>query len=386
MTPIFIKYQPHMAINHNLTLGTLMNNMNKLLTTATMALALTACNDSDDTAPVDQTPEVTTYGPLSTGSVSEPVFAYFDLETMSTVTLTDEEAATDTTWDIAFKRSGVYLNNASETPVSAYFTGKNADFFDADGNAVSESFVNATPETELENFTSVTADDIPADEAMFVADVTNNIINDWYNYDSTTHQVSAASDKYFIVNSDETLTKFSVSDLTQAGFSLSDITISYANQTAADTAFATTTSTIEVNASEVCGGFGAVYLDFDLGQAVAEGDNWDVTLSCNSDNTGVNFAINIADDATAMQDFDNYYDAVDVAAINYYDFQNNEYTIKAFGANPWYQYGVNGGHTLWSQYGVYLIKTDTATYKLQITSYYDSENVSGNISFRAESL
>jgi hypothetical protein len=53
---------------------------------------------------------------------------------------------------------------------------------------------------------------------------------------------------------------------------------------------------------------------------------------------------------------------------------------------PWYQYGLDGGHIIWSQYGVYIIKTETASYKLQITSYYNEESASGNISFRAEAL
>lgn len=361
-----------------------MKNFNKTLISLATVLALTACdNDTVIEEPIDESP---IYGPLSTGSVSEPVFAYFDLETMTEITLTEEEASSNTEWDIAFKRSGVYLNSANEAPVSAYFTNNNSEFFDEDGSVVAESFINATPETELEDFEAVTADDIPTDETMFVADVTSNIIDGWYNYDSTTHQVSAAADKFFIVNSDETLSKFSVTGLTQAGFALSDITITYANQTSSDTEFATSTSEVTVNASEACAAYEGVYVDFDLGQTVAASDDWDISLACDDDNTGINFGIDIADDATAMQDFDNYYTSVAVDSIAYYDFESNQYTVKAFDANPWYQYGVNGGHTLWSQYGVYLIRTESATYKLQITSYYDEDNVSGNISFRAEAL
>ena len=109
-----------------------MKNFNKALITTATILALTACGGSNESVPEEKVPETVTYGPLSTGSVSESVFAYFDLETMTELTLTEEEAASNTVWDIAFKRSSVYLNNASDTPVSAYFTGNNSDFFDSE--------------------------------------------------------------------------------------------------------------------------------------------------------------------------------------------------------------------------------------------------------------
>lgn len=365
-----------------------MKKYKKLLSLAAV-VALSACGGSSSSSsddPILEPSEPTIYGPLSTGSVSEPAFAYFDLETMTEVILTAEEAETDTTWDVAFKRSGVYLNNISTTPVSAYFTGNNAEFFDAEGNAVADEFINATPESELEDFTLVTAADIPADESLFVADITNNIMDGFYAYDSSTHQVTADDTHYYIVNSDTTFTKMRATSITQDGFNMANITLSYANQTSADVEFATVESHLIIDAAATCAAYDGIYVDFELGQTVATGDDWDVSIPCNDENTAASFSMDIADDAQAMQDFDNYYTAIDPDAINYYDFQSNEYTVKAFDANPWYQYGVNGGHTLWSQYGVYLIKTATATYKLQITSYYNAENVSGNISFRAEML
>lgn len=366
-----------------------MKNTQKLLCTAISVLALSACGSSSsgsDSTTVDDVATDTIYGPYATGSVSEPNFVYFDLETMSAVDLTDIEAESNTVWDVAFKRSGVYLNANTDTPVSAYFTDNNSDFYDTDGNAVTDLFIAATPETELEDFSGVTVANIPTDETMFVSDETNNIIDGFYNYNSTTHQVTAAADKFYIVSSDDTFTKFNVTDLSQAGYYMGSLTVSYANQTTGSIEFDTSPTELIVDAAAACAGYGGIYIDFDLGQTVSEGDDWDITLSCDDALTGANFDINIADDATAMQDFDNYYTAVDAAAINYYDFESNQYTVKAFDANPWYAYGVNGGHTLWSQYGVYLIQTETATYKLQITSYYNAEGTSGNLSFRAEAL
>ena len=361
-----------------------------IISAACLSIMLGACgggSSSNNNQTDETTAETITYGPLSTGSVAAPSFVYFDLETMSQVALTEAEAQTNTQWDVAFKRSGVYLNNAnSASAVSAYFTGNNAEFFDANGAAISDAFINATPDTELADFTNVTAANIPLDTTMFVADETNNILDSFYHYNFTTHSVTAADTHYFILSSDDTFSKIRVTDITTLGRDIASLTVNYANQTASDTAFSTAESSVVIDTASACAGFQAVYVDLAIGQVVAEGDDWDLHMPCNADNTAAGFEMNIPSDAQAMQDFDNAYAAIDPAAIHYYGFQSNQYTIKAFDANPWYQYGVNGGHTLWSQYGVYLIKTETATYKFQMTSYYNELNESGNISFRAEAL
>jgi len=373
-----------------------MNNKSLLLTTLLTSLTLTACGSSDSSDPVIETPDIPVvevpeetviYGPLSTGSVSEPSFAYFDLETMTQLTLTEEEAQTNTQWDIAFKRSDIYLSNVnSDTPVSVYKTDINSDFFADDGSAIADTFINATPESELADFESVMLEDVPDDSEMFTADQTNKALDGFYAYDSDTHIVSADDTHAFIVDSDGTYTKFRSTSLVTEGFDLAEITLTYSNQTDVDTAFALVESDIVINTGEACAAYDGIYVDFSLGQVVSASDAWDVSLPCNEEKTGAAFEINLADDATAMQDFDNTYDAIDLEALRYYDFETNEYNVRAFDSLPWYQYGLNGGHTLWSQYGVYIIKTETANYKLQITSYYNEESASGNYSFRAKAL
>ena len=50
----------------------------------------------------------------------------------------------------------------------------------------------------------------------------------------------------------------------------------------------------------------------------------------------------------------------------------------------WYEYNLNLESKIWSQFGVYLIKTPTTTYKFQPTGYYnlvDGEVTSRQISF-----
>ena len=370
-----------------------MNTILKLTSTLLISssLLLSGCNDDDNNN--NQTVADTLYGPFSTGTTSEPNFVYYDLDTMSTVALTEEAAKTDTQWDIAFKRTKVYLNpnNSDEAiePVSAYFTGNNAEFYDAEGTVIVDKFVNATAEDELDDFTAITLADIPTDDSMFSTDESNNILDGFYNYDVTTHQVSAAGDKYFIVKSDAAstlLSKFRVTDLTQNGFSMSAFTLNVANQANGTDAFATTETVYEIDAATECAGSDSIYIDFDITGTVTVTDAWDIQVPCNADSTGAEFELHLAETATAIQDFENSYTGIAEDAIRYYGFKSDEYTIHAMDKSPWYQYNIEGNHKLWSQFGVYLIKNANGVFKLQITSYYDAEGASGNYSFRAKLL
>ncbi|KMT63976.1 HmuY family protein [Catenovulum maritimum] len=372
-----------MTFNTNLSLSVL------------AALALTACGGSSDSENVtdnnDKPAVDTIYGPLSTGAFPNRVFAYFDLETMTQITLTDEEAATNTDWDIAFKGTDVYLNyNNTQAPVSLYFTGNNADFFDAAGTRIDSAFVNATAESELADFDAVSTASIPTAADAFIVDSNEKIINGsggFYTYNTTSHQVSANQDNFFIVNSDDTITKFRVTDITTSGFVITNLTLKFANQGLSADAFDTTETEVMLDATDACNNYSGVYIDFDdSSYLVSSTDAWDISLPCGT--AGADFEIDIADDATARRDFDNLFTGIPRDSIVHYNFQPNEVTEFAFKALPWYTYAPEGGiaHGIYSQFGVYLIKTSSATYKFQITSYYDSQGGSGNYSFRAAAL
>lgn len=367
------------------------------LTSLALCVLLTACGGGSSANKII-TPEPTPVpapsnptqgditGPLSTGSISEPAFVYYDLDSKVIVELTAEQAETNTIWDVAFKRSGVYLNQHSDNTVKAYATGNNSDFFDGDGKAIAESFIAANAEVELDDYLAVKTTDIPADETMFVGDITSNIIEGFYDYNSETHVITPADTKYFITHSDSAFTKFRATSITTAGRGIGQITLQTAYQGSADVEFAAEQELI-IDAALTCSGdVTHVYVDLDTNQEVTIADAWDLNFPCAADKTGADFTINIADDAQAMHDFDNKYDAIDPAAVAYYGLKTNSYSVKAFDNTPWYQYGVNGGHLLWSQFDVYLIKTPTKTHKLQLTSYYNADGVSGNISFRADEI
>ena len=375
-------------------------NISNKLPLLTLALLMTACGGSSDkkaepiVTPVVPTPVVEetvvqgeVLGPYSTGSTSEPVFVYFDLETKAVIELTAEEAATDTVWDIAVKRTGVYLNNHADNLVGAYDMGNNSDFIDADGKAIADSFINATAETELEEYVAISLSDIPSDESAFTNDISSEILAGFYNYNHTTHVVSAATDKYFVVSSDQAFTKFRAKELATEGRTLSSITLGLAYQSSSDSEFSAEIE-LTIDAALACSSDEDIYVDFDMQQVVTSADSWDLHLPCIADGDikGADFALNITENAVALQDFTNNYAAIDPSAVAYYGFKSNQYMVKAFDDTSWYQYGLNGGHLLWSQFNVYLIKTPTSVYKFQITSYYNEEGTSGHYSFRADEV
>nr|QXF14451.1 hypothetical protein KPDKLGBK_00022 [uncultured bacterium] len=353
-------------------------------------LGLTAC-DSDDN---ESSTSVESYGPYSTGSSSEPVSVYFDLETMSEVSATED-------WDIEFNRTSIFLNTVGNTPVSMYFTGNNDHFYDSEGTRISSEFVDATPENEVDDFINVTASDMPED-SEFLADSITRVLDGYYNYDFTTHQITAADNNYFIVDSDSVFSKYRVSDLTQDAFTMTNITLEIANQsyvgddsTAWETEFSVSETQLYIDLATECGSGDMVYVDLSTASIVLNDAAWDLSFTCNDDNSGAGFStsMNLAADATALQDFNNSYAGIGVSAKSHYGFVENESFEAAFKTDhQWYTYAPEGGiaHGIYSQYGVYLIKTDTATYKFQITSYYDTDSegnlVSGSYSFNAEAL
>lgn len=366
------------------------------LASLSAVMLLTACGGSsssdssvepsptEPTAPVVE--EGTVVGPFSTGTTSEPVRVYFDLDAGDVLELTDEEAADNSVWDIAFQRTKVYLNTQGENSVGAFFTDVNSEFFAANGAVVVDSFLNADADSELDDYLAISTTDIPEDDS-FVGDTQESVIGaKFYDYDITTHVVSANDDRYFIVDSDDVYSKFRVTDLTTQGRTMSSITFGVAVQDtlAGDTEFGAE-SALTINTADCTEN---LYIDFDLGAALSATDAWDISLACTTidDITGAEFDIHIAEDATALVDEDNTYAAIDSEAAQYYGFTSDVTQQLAFDINPWYQYNLNAGHLLWSQYGVYLVKTNTSTFKVQITSYYDEAGTSGNYSFRFDEL
>ena len=54
-----------------------------------------------------------------------------------------------------------------------------------------------------------------------------------------------------------------------------------------------------------------------------------------------------------------------------------------FKRSPWYRYDLDGQHTIFPTYDVYLIRAGSEVYKLQIIGYYDAEAKPRYITFRS---
>lgn len=325
-------------------------------------------------------------GPLGTGTASAAVYAYYDLDAGTRLTLTEAEASTNSDWDISFRRTKVYLNAKASVPVKAYATGNNVDFFDSNKAPIKEKFINATPEAELVDFVAVLPAAIPA-AASFTTDKEERVIgNKFYNYNMTTHVVSAADTKFFVVYSDGNYSKIRAKSLTSVGRTMSTITLGIAFQ---DVARGDTTFMAEVERTiDAVACTGDIYVDLDTQTQVTANDPWDISFPCVTvgADTGASFELNIAADAAAIADAVPTYTGIDKSVHSFYGFQPNVSSVLFFDTNPWYQYNLEGTHLLYSQYQVYLIKTATATYKLQITSYYNETGASGNYTFRYQAL
>lgn len=364
------------------------------LSVVALSLTLAACGSSsskkepevvEPTAPTTPTPppvvQGEVFGPLSTGSISASKFVYFDLDNSEVIELTEEQAKTDTVWDVAFKRTSVYLNsNNADDPVSVYDTGNNAEFWDAEGKAVVESFVGATADSEKQEYLDVVASNVPTDDTLFKNDVTDRILDGFYTYNMSTHTVSANPENFYVVKNSDTYTKFSVKGITQNARVASDMTLSISHD------FADAVD-LTLDGAAICTGNEAkAYVDFSTASAVAADAPHDLTVACGDG--GFSFEMNLAESAVAYQDFSNSIADADTAATysSYGYFKTNEFTTTAFGDLNWYAYGIQGNHKLWSKYGVYIIKSGDKNFKFQITSYYDEEGTSGNYSFRADEL
>jgi len=368
--------------------------MKKLLLPLSVAAfaALTGCGaDSDSDSNKNDTTESTSSDYTSISGVDASAgYAYFDLETGAVVSLTADQAATDTTWDIAFNGTSIILNGgySGSADVKAYFTGNNADFFDGEGNAIADQFTAATPESELADFTAVTSADIPASSEFDTDTFLTRFGSDFYAYNPTDHSIGENADQSYLVSQDDGVYQVRVTELSnldaqnQPGRSITEMTLGVSFKGANDSAFGDEQLVVLPECTD------DAYVDLSAYNVVSESDSWDLNVKCSA------FEIQLGDNVTAyaLQDGDD--------ALTFAGYASNEYARYYFLADgaetffkdkaKWYQYNLEGGHKIWSQYGVYLVQNSTATYKLQITSYYgvasDSTVTSKQYSFIYQAL
>lgn len=331
------------------------NNMQKLMLGSLLisATIISGCNsDSNDTNTPNTDNDNTNDTYTSLVLDAKNAYVYLDLDSAESHQYSEREAIENNAWDIAFYGTNVMLN----THVTGYFSGNNSEFY-VEGVAAESAFTAATADTELADFTDIS--NIPdgaeffADEFSFAATT-----DGFYTYNSTTHQISANAEQFYVVNNDGIYSKFNITALNTSGYVMSSATLNISNSSDASAAFAEG-SDLTLNFADCSGN---IYVDLNT-KSITSADDWDIYFPCTTvgANTGSDFEFKASMDAklTASED------ASAVAA----QVKNRLFNEKA----KWYFYRTTD-HTIWSQFGVYLLNTGNDTHKLQITSYYKPED------------
>jgi hypothetical protein len=382
-----------------------MNNVQRMFGMGLLTLlgmgGLTACgssgtSDSSTTTPPPPTVSFTTQSIDATaGGVGAPAgdpnnkYTYVNLGTGSVVALSDADAATSSDWDIAFKRSLVKLNGGLSGPkgVVGYYTGNNSDAYDANQTPILSWFQAATAETELPDFEAVTAAQIPADTEFradkLVPAVKGDGTNDgwWFYHGAPTFAVTAVASNWWVLKSSagNSYAKLHVADLVRDGTaSVRRFTLEWSYQGTADTEFG---ATLHTRVVEVPLAGGAKYVDFDEPADDADPANvpdWDFKIEYDGIAREYRITLNGGVSGTGkaaafgpITTPDTYTSGTDSTLVTHYA---SDSAGGVFVDSSWYAYGQSFSpavdHKLWPNYRVYLIKSGTDVYKLQILSYY----------------
>ncbi|HEY7772508.1 MAG TPA: hypothetical protein VIC26_04970 [Marinagarivorans sp.] len=391
-----MKYPLTLAIAHSLVLltgcGSSSNKASESPTASSSAASSPAESSSSAAASSSSASatEATFVSALSTGSFRAPKTAYYDLDAGKVVELTEDEAADNTEWDISFNRTTVALN----THVKLYYTGNAAAFY-SDGEPLVAEFESPDIDSINEAFAAFNGSAI-ANDIEFNGDETANAIDGFYIYNFADHSATANPEAYFIVQSDNgsaeaattSFSKFNVVNLTQAGFGMTDITLSISNQAADATEF-NQPQELYISAIDCTDD---IFIDLDTRAITTSDADWELNIPCADGSAS--FDINLADGDTALTGTSAKIDAVDMAGEQAYEtWYANEYTVHAIVEHGhtgtgygWGEYGLiesaAGTPLLAPNFATFVIKTDTNNYKFQVVDYYNSEQQSGYYSFR----
>jgi hypothetical protein len=280
------------------------------------------------------------------------------------------DPASSDAWDLAFNATRVMLNGGAAGPgdVVGFCVCQNADATDADVQEM-------TPESELVGFEAVTAADAPAEESAWQSDALDLAIDGWYAYNPTTHQVSAAPSQVFHIRGageDPEYAKLHVTEVANATMASADVSIEYAVQTGAGEAMgAAQTAVLEGTA-------GPVYFDLASG-VVSEADEWDILLD--GYDIRVNGGVSGTGGAGAVLAGDDFESMTDASGAPAQVYRGDAFG-GVFDAHPWYRYDLDGNHTIFPTYDVFLIDTGSDLYKVQLIGYYDTAGEARHVTFR----
>jgi hypothetical protein len=213
--------------------------------------------------------------------------------------------------------------------------------------------------------------------ATWTADAVDFFIDNWYEYDTITHQLTANGNVWSMVDAEgDNYIKFRIDSIVGAGMppDMGTIHITYFYQsTPSSTDLSGATSEIAIPVGAV-----KTYFDFSSGTTVtpASPENsteWDIAFYAYDiyQNSGPNGSGSCA----AFPAYDELATATDIDAFTSQPAAPMFPDIFASVLADWYNYTGPPSHQLLSKEHVYLIKTAGVVYKMQIISYY--ANVGG---------
>ena len=383
----------------------------KLLTfsaAAALTFTLAGCGGSsssqteapDDSAGSSGTQTARVYT-VTIDATSQTDYAYLSLESGGVVTPADPKD--DLLWDLAFRRSSFIMNggDSGSKGVMMAYTGNNADFYDTSGEPLVDVFNAATADSELADFTDVTAADATTDYSsdVFTPAVTGDGSEaGWWLYDATTHAVSGNDDLYFLVRSGaQDNAKYAYARLRGKSIVSNgdrNVTLGISVQTTAmgsgflaeeDVLFTLS----EANAMTQCYRFDTQNVNDCSGE-------WDIKVQYanrsyvirtngGESGSGSGRAFSIGSDPDTYGGADTPLDG-DISAIStqYWLSDVMQSNFGKYSAEyGWGEYSLNGDHKISPNYRVYLLKSGETTYAVQILSYYHPETLeSAHITLR----
>jgi hypothetical protein len=340
--------------------------MKKLLLIIALAtiMAIVACSDNKpNNSNPPPTSAVTVWD--STGGFwrstvdgsSYTSFKYFSFGSKDTVSITDDQALTDTSWDIAFGRTVAKINGG----VSG-----SKDNMGVDLAAVMPPFPDSVDFDAITDTTGVRMHNWQSDYYDFA-------VGDWYAYNYP--NVNPTNYVYTLKDAVGKYVKFTVSGMYGGSNppNMGSIVFKYVYaDSGTDISGAGITDTLTV-------GSDTAYFDFSTGARVTPADpytsldwdfavaSYDIHLNSNLFGPGVAAAyLNTDDSNNPRTDFD---------SIVLAETQPQAYSWDEAGSafSGWYEYD-DVTHQLASKSHVYLVKVGADIYKMQILSYYSNIN------------
>lgn len=290
------------------------------------------------------------------GSASDS-WKQFSFSRKDTISVADDQALTDTSWDIAFRRTIVKSNGG----VSGI---KNVEVADL-ARAHSPDSINFNGVNDM----------IGIGDSDWISDFYDYAVNEWYLYDHVHHNLILTDYVYTLKDAAGKYVKFTVSGLYGGGMppDMGNIVIRYVYaDSGIDISGAGVTDTIMVGAD-------TAYFDFSTGETVTPADpssslDWDFAIAAydihlNSGMFGPGQAaayLNTDDSNNPRTDFDTIAEAETQPTAYFQDAAGSAFT-------DWYDYNENT-HQLASKGHVYLVRVGADIYKMQISSYYANVN------------